>query len=398
MIKLPFKKSSSAKTPKFLTIDVSSDNVKCLAFYKENGHLKIVGSGKVLLEPGSVRNGVLIDLGQVIRSAEEALGLSKQNVEDEIKNAIVGVSSDLCLENVTTAKITRGVTLPITNREVENFSQKITDSSSQQIKEYKAQISGDREANFQLIASSVVYASLDGKRVEGLEEGAGQAVEMALYTAFCPTHHIGAVQKLGKRLKLNVLAISPINFALLKALKHTELEHNDLVLVQVGADFTNVGVAFGGAIIKNKSLPIGYKHFVSEIGRIMGLTYNEAAKVVQTHSRGALTPSESVVVQSCLEDVLAFWLQGFELIFTNFPGVKTFPSDLYLFGEGIQLPEIKAALDKNQWSAKLPFKSQPKIKEVQLADLTKVSDSTGALISPEWIPLAALSYIYEEVA
>jgi len=398
MIKLPFFKKATKKTPKFITLDISSSSIKCLAFYKEDGSLKIIGNGKASLEPGAVRNGIVIDFGPVVTAAQEAINIATLNAEDVIKNTIIGISSDICTENVTTAKITRGSTTPITLKEIENFNKKITDSAEIQVQNYYSQFKGDSDTELQMITSSVVYTKLDGDKVGSLEEQSGQSVEMALYTAYCPVHHIETIQKLGKKLKINILAVSPINFALLKTLKQSELESSDLVLIQVGSDFTNVGIVFGGAIIKNKSLHIGHKHFIDEISRIMGLTQIEAAKVVQTHSRGALSPSESVVVQNCLEEVLNFWLEGVELLFTDFSGVKTFAPHVFLSGEGVQLPEIEEALIKNPWMKNIPFRAPPKIQALLLSDLTKIADATGSVISQEWLPPAALSYIYEEVA
>jgi hypothetical protein len=95
--------------------------------------------------------------------------------------------------------------------------------------------------------------------------------------------------------------------------------------------------------------------------------------------------------------VLSIWLDGFELIFTNFTGVKTFAPHIYLFGEGVRLPEIEESLNKEPWTKKIPFKSPPKIQALTLDDMPKITDATGLVLSNEWLALAALSYIYEEV-
>ena len=397
MIKLPFLKKTSKKEPKFLTLDISSSSVKCLVFYKENGALKIIGSGKSYLETGAVRNGVVVDFDLVAIAAAEAIDIATQNVEEDVKNTIIGVSSDLCIENVTTAKITRGTDAPINEAETENFNQKIIDSATIQVQNYYSEVKGDSDTELQMITSSVVYNKIDNESVDNLDGKSGKIVEMALYNAFCPVYHIEAIQKLGKKLKLNVMAVSPVNFAVLKALKQSELESSDLVLAQIGADFTNVGIVFGGAIIKNKSLHIGHNHFVEELSRIMGLTPVEATKVLKSHSKGTLSPSESVVVQNCLGEVLDTWREGIELLFTDFTGVKTFASHVYLFGEGVQLPEIEEELTKSPWTKNIPFKSPPSIDVLLLNNLTKVADATGSVVSHEWVAPASLAYIYEEL-
>jgi hypothetical protein len=266
-----------------------------------------------------------------------------------------------------------------------------------QVQKYYSENKGDSDTELQMITSSIVYTKLDGELLDNLLEQEGKVVEIALYNAFCPIFHIDALQKLGKKLKLNILAISPINFSLLKALKKSELESSDLVLTQIGADFTNVGVVFGGAVIKNKSLHIGYIHYVEELARIMGLTKVEAAKVLKSHSNSTLSQSESVVVQNCLTDVLDNWRDGVELLFTDFSGIKTFASHIYLFGEGVQIPEIEDELSKSPWTKNIPFKSPPNIYVLLVSDLDKIADATGSVVSHEWVGVASLAYIYEEL-
>lgn len=398
MFKLPFFKKTSHKPPKFLSLEINAESIRCLAFYKEDGTVKIIGSGSEYLDEGLVRNGVIVDFDEVAEAAEQAINEATIDFEDNVRNVIIGVTSDLCLESVTTAKINRGsAQKPISKNEMETFQEKITESAHMQIQSNYAQYTGDPDLDFQLITTSVIYNKLNNEKVDILEEQTGKTMEMAMYTAFCPVYHVQTIQKLAKKLKLNILAISPENFAMLKALKHSELEDSDLVLTQVGADFTNVGVVFGGSIVTNQSLHLGKKHFVDEISRIMGLTYNEARKVLESHALGQLSQSESVVVQNCLSDVVDVWQEGLEMLFSEFTGVKTFAPYIYLFGEGTQLPEIEEALTKNPWMKSIPFKSPPSIQELALSDFDKIVDATGKINTTEWLAAAVLSYIYEEL-
>ncbi len=397
MIRLPFLRTASKKPSKFVTLDINSESVKCLAYYKEDGTIKVIGKGKEFLEPGGVRNGVIIDFEPVVQSAKEAIFLATQDIEEDVDDVIIGVTSDLCWESVTTAKINRGTSASITPGEVEEIQSKISESSQVQTQTNYAQATGDTEVDLHLITSSIIHTKLDGKKASSLEEQQGQTIEMALYTGFCPAHHVQSLRKLAKKLGLNILAISPENFALLKALRQTDKESTDLVLAQIGSDFTNIGVVFGGAIVANKSLHIGKKHFVEEISNIMGLTATESRKVLESHSRGKLSPSESVVVQNCLSDVLDIWLEGVELLFADFSGVKTFAPCIYLYGEGTQLPEIEEALTKTPWMKSIPFKSPPTIEEIEVGDFTKIADATGTVNTNDWAIPLVLAYIYEEV-
>jgi cell division ATPase FtsA len=399
MFKLPFFKKDTHKPPKYLSLELNAESVRCLAFYKEDGTIKIIGSGVEYLEEGVIRNGVIVDFDEASVAAEQAIREATMDSEDEVKNVIIGVTSDLCLESVTTAKINRSsAQKPISDNEIEAFQEKIVQSAHMQVQSNYANYTGDPEIDFQLITTSVIYSKIGEEKTEVLEGKTGNSLEMAIYTAFCPVYHVQNLQKLAKKLKLKILAISSENFALLKALKHSELEDSDLVLAQIGADFTNVGVVFGGSIVTNQSLHLGKKHFVDEISRIMGLTYNEARKVLESHALGQLSQSESVVVQNCLSEVVDVWQEGLEMLFSQFSGVKTFAPYIYLFGEGTQLPEIEEALTKNPWMKSIPFKSPPSIQELSLTDFDKIVDATGKVNNNDWLAPAVLAYIYEEVA
>ena len=79
-----------------------------MAFYSENGTKKVIGSAKELLEPGVVRNGVIIDFGAVVDATDKALEHATRDSGERVNNVVIGVTSDMCQENVTTAKISRG--------------------------------------------------------------------------------------------------------------------------------------------------------------------------------------------------------------------------------------------------------------------------------------------------
>ncbi len=397
MFKLPFLNKSLKKGAKYLTLELGYDSLRVLSFYKEDGATKIIGSAKEPVEPGCIRNGIIVDINEVIAALEKAVTKATLNIEDDVENIIIGVSSDVCIENVTTAKITRTSTNPITQKEIDEFEQKLLASAYIQVQNKFAENTGNTEEDFQLITSSLVHAKIDDKKITTLNNQKGQIVEMAMYTAYCPEYFIKSLQKMCKSVGLNILAIASVNFGLLKGLKSTEMENTDLVTINIGPDFTNVAVVFGGAIVASKSLHVGKRHLIEEVARKMGLTGEEAANVVNTHTRGELASSESVVVQDCMEEVLNLWLEGVELVFSDFSGVKTFAPHIYLFGVGIEIPEIEEKLNNSPWTKSIPFKAPPTLQLLHFSDLPKIADATGDIKTDEWIGPASLSYIFEEL-
>src|SRR5258708_6088571 len=105
MLKLPFGLNKSNDAFKFLTIDISSDSVKCLAFYKENGVNKIIGMGKQTVEQNAIRSGSIVEYEHVEQAVDDAIMQATEDLEEKVQQTIIGVGGDMCLGHMTTARV-----------------------------------------------------------------------------------------------------------------------------------------------------------------------------------------------------------------------------------------------------------------------------------------------------
>lgn len=386
MLKLPFLKKENLKENKILTLTISSTEVLCLCIYLEEIGNKIIGTGQKTLEPNCVRNGVILNFEEVLDAAKYAIEEATIEIEDEINNIIIGVNADISTQNVTTAKIKRSTNEPISNKDVIKYDQKIENAAVEKAYKSVLEQSGRNDIDLDLFYIDNVYTKIDNEFTETVLNQQGISIELAKYFAFCPTEHIKTLKKLSKKLKLNLVLIAPTEYALVKALNKTELESNDFVSINIGTDYTSVSVVFGGAVVSNKNMHIGYTHFLEQISQIMGISYEEAEKLIRSHNNGDLNQSESVVVQNCLEDVLKTWFEGLELLFTEFEKVKTFSNFIYVYGKGVAFTEIIEKLDSTPWAKSIPFKAPPQITVLESGAINTISDATGRVKNSYWIP------------
>lgn len=396
MVKLPFL-TSKRDINKFLTLDISSLNVKCLAFYQENGGVKIIGAGRKSLETGSVRGGIIIDDDDVSNAVEEAVYQAIQNTGESIGNVIVGINGDLCMGTMTTIRSKRGTREPITKKEIDTLYQKISEAAFIQVQNEYVENTGNIDEDLQNITSSIIYTKIDNKPVATLENEEGSVIETAVFNAYTPVYCIQSLQNLIKSAKLNLLAIGSEMYSLAKTLSVTSPNSPDFVLIDINDDATNVAVIFGNGILSTKSLSIGQFHFVEGISNRMGLTLGESEKILNSYIRNELTQSESSIVQRSLQDTLEIWICGIELLFSEFSGVKTFSPKIFLTGTGSDLPDLWNTITNEPWTKSIPFISPPDFKKLTFTDLIKISDATGRITSSEWIPNASLSIIYLEM-
>jgi cell division ATPase FtsA len=404
MFKLPQKlnlfKSKKVTYP-FFTIDIGSNAVKSAAFDLDEERpntLKLVGISKEMLEPNSVRAGNIVETSKVIESVDNALFKTVEGIDFEVSNAIFGISGDLCLCQITTVRINRGHNQEISQKEVDEINSKIIESAFAQAQNKLLKTTGVSEVELELITSSTIYAKVDDNKVNDLAGNSGYKIEQAFFTAFAPTHHLKKIQEIANALKLNIIAVAPNMYALVQSLR-TSFEDNvfDGVIMDIGSDKTDVGIVFGGGIIDTMTLNIGGEQFTNRLSEDTGITQLEAETKKHDYTFGNLQDNDHIRTENILNEVAGIWLDGIEILFSEFNGVKTFPTDVYITGGGSKLPLITEALDTNPWTKAIPFREPPEYKKISTKVFGFIHDVTGDSDQGEFVIPTALSVIYLEM-
>lgn len=398
-------KSKNQEKNGFLTIDIGSQTVKCLAFQRiidesDNTHsVKVVGIGKEWLEPWSVRSGHIIEIDKVTKALDAAIYKATENLEVDIDDVIFGVSGDACTCLVTTARALRDKPeKEIKGKELDKLEAKVANAAFTKIQERHAKKTGDPNGNMDLITTSIVYNKIDGETVTHLEGATGRDIEIALFTAFTPNYYLKTLEEIASMLNLNILAVTSNLYALSESLKRSKNNFElDGVLMDIGSDTTDIGVMFGGGIVTSESLDIGGSQFTKHVSASNGISYGEAEKLKYDYTYNKLADEEKEEVESSLVEATTLWLSGLEVLFTNFEGIKTFSPVLYVTGGGSKLPLINDFLENKPWTKSIPFKELPNFVTLTADDISHVLDTTGEADKEEYIVPLALSVIYLEV-
>lgn len=365
-----------------------------MSFYiDEQKMAKIIGVGCSQLEPLSVRGGIIVDRENVEMALSTAIDQATENFEDDIRNAVFGVNNDLSIELMTTAKSSLGRHGPIQKSDLDLIDQTILENALINARNEILENTGNAEADIDLVTSSNMHTKVNGKPTKDPMTLEGDTLEMAKFTAFTPSHHVKTLQKLAKRSGLNIAAVGSELFSFVNALNNDP----DYIIIDIESDFTKVGVIFGNGIVASKTLHVGADHFTKEISQKMGLSLKEAEKIKNSYIYGKLAQSETLLVQNSIHDTLNIWLDGIQLLFTEFSGVKTFASKIYLVGEGSKIPDLFEFISSEPWTKSIPFKAPPEFEKVRLENFAKIVDSTGEADTPDLIMPASLASIYLEI-
>jgi cell division ATPase FtsA len=397
MLKLPFLEKVSPDENRFLSININAKDVRCLAFYFDGDVFKIVGSGKVDLPEKSVRNGIVLDKDVVTKSLKEVVGKATGDLGGKLNRVILGLDGGETLGLATTVRLKRTTDGPIQREEVDELYSRIIDASRIQANNKVNQVTGNPEPELDIITTSEIYLKVEGQNVEILEGQRGKNIEACVYNAFAPSYHVNNLQNIIKKSGLSLIAIGSQMYTLVEWLKMPPRELNDLVVISVAEDSTDVGVVFGGGIISTKTLNIGYLHFLDSVKDRMGLSRNETENIFKTYNLGNLASSEAAVVKKCLSEPIRIWVSGLRLLFEDFSGVKTFAPKICLVGCGSQIPDILEALKNEEWTKTVPFKARPEFIKISLLDVQKVVDSTDKIKTDDWLYMCTAPIIYKEI-
>ncbi len=399
MVQLPFLSKSKDTEEKFLTLDICSTEVKCLAFYydTEENNLKIIGSGQKSLDQGAAKSGFIIDEDAIEMALEESIAQASQNLENPVNKVIISAPADLCHGLMTTVRAKRKKEKAIDKKELGDIYAKLRDAAFIQAQKDYLEITGDNNTELESIMETTVYAKTDNQLVKDLEGQKSTNIEMAIFNAFSPKIYLDNLQSIAKKTGLQILTIVPALYGIVQTILKTDHNLTDFVVLDISNDTTNAAVVFGKGIVSTKSLSIGMQHFTEGIMERMGLTYREADRLLKSYVKGQLTPSEGNIIRESLKDVIEVWLSGLELMFTEYTGVKTFPSKIFLTGIGAEIPELWSELTTEPWTKSIPFREPPIYQKMTFLEIKKLTDSTGKVSGAEWVSLAALSTIYTEM-
>jgi cell division ATPase FtsA len=397
MFNLPFLEKVDTDTNKFLSLNINARDIRCIAFYFDGNAFKIIGSGKSDLEEGCVRNGMIIDKDSVCEAIKKSVEKATENIEDKTRKTIVAIDGGITLGLTTTVRLKRTETDPIKPNEIDELYSRIMEASYIQAHNKVLQTTGDPDLELDSITTSDIYLRVDGQNVATLEGQHGEMIEAAVYNSFAPSFHVKSIQNIIKKSGLELIALGSQMYSIVNWINNSPKNILDFVLISVAEDSTDVGVIFGGGIISSKTLNIGYLHFVESIGLKMGLSTQEAQKILDMYNQGKLASSEVPVVKDCLKEILSVWIDGIKLLFEDFSGVKTFAPKVYLAGCGAEIPDIEEILKNEPWTKTIPFKADPDISKISFSDLTKVVNSTESVLNQDWIYTASASIIYKEI-
>ena len=362
-----------------VALDIGTEFVKALVAEIHDDEIRVIGVGRARQEVSDMHSGAIADIASVVQNCETALIEAEDQAEIQAKKAVIGIAGELVKGATNTIKYRRPQpNRPLDEAEMEFIIDKIQERAQLKAQREIALETGNQEAEIKLVNSAIVGIHIDGYKVSNPIGFQGKDVSIQIYTAFAPTVHIGAIERVANELALDLIAVAAEPFAVARSVVGSDSSSSfTAILADVGGGTTDIAVVNDGGVEGTKMFGIGGRSFTRTIAADLDLSFKDAEKLKLNIDNENLKPSVKKKVDAAIDKTLEVWLSGVELALSDFDNVDYLPNRILLCGGGSSLKKITEALKTRRWPEDLPFTKKPVVQYINPSDITGIVDETG---------------------
>ena len=221
------KQNEVAPDNHIVALDIGTEYVKALIAEIDGDDIKVVGVGRAHQEISDMHSGAIADIASVVKNCEDALIEAEDQAQIQAKKAVVGIAGELVKGATNTIRYRRPQpNRPLDEAEMEFIIDKIHERAQLKAQREIALETGNKEAEIKLVNSAIVGIHIDGYKVSNPIGFQGKDVAIQIYTAFAPTVHLGAIERVANELALDLIAIAAEPFAVARSVIGTDSASN----------------------------------------------------------------------------------------------------------------------------------------------------------------------------
>ncbi|HEX2142546.1 MAG TPA: cell division FtsA domain-containing protein [Candidatus Limnocylindria bacterium] len=382
--------------PALTALDVGTEFAKALVVGvgpDGNGGM-VRGSGRQRQGLTHMQSGTVADIDAVVENCRLALDAAEAQAGLRPSAAVIGIAGELVKGTTSTVTLRRDqAQRPLSEPELELLVQRVQATALDEAEQRIAWESGVERLEVRLVHAAIVEMKIDGYPVSNPVGFTGSQVELAVFNAFAPMVHLGALQAVAHRLGLHLLGVIAEPYAVATCLDPGEVGDAGAVFVDVGGGTTDVALVRRGGIAGTKMLALGGRAFTKGLAERFGLSFARAEALKLAAGTAELPEAvDRHELDAALAEDAAIWRRGVELMISDLAEGELLPARVYLCGGGAELPQVTAALAEDAWWKQLPFARRPQVLALGPRDVTGVLDATGSLGTPQDVTPMALAH------
>ena len=292
---------------------------------------------------------------------------------------MIGIAGELVKGFTTVVDQQRArADVPITDGELGKLIEGVQRQAMREAERSVTWETGLQSVDVHLVHAAIVGAWIDGYAVTNPIGFQGRNVRIAIFDAFAPLVHLGALQAVAAKLHMELIAVVAEPYAVARVLDSEQVRQGGALFVDVGGGTTDVALVRQGGIEGTRMFALGGRAFTKSIADRLELPFPRAEALKVDYARG-IAGDRSKDVREIVADDVAVWAAGVELVMEELAAGDLLPGRIYLCGGGSRLPEIRDALADDAFAANLPFARPPEVTILSPDQIETVRDETRLL-------------------
>jgi cell division protein FtsA len=373
-------------------LDVGTEFAKALVFEIEGGRGVVKGVGRKRQGLAHMQSGTVADISAVVDNCAVALQEAEEMAGFRPEQVVIGIAGELVKGFTTVVDQQRPkADLPISQPELGKLIEGVQRQAMREAERSVTWETGLQSVDVRLVHAAVVGAWIDGYAVTNPIGFQGRNVRIAIFDAFAPLVHLGALQTVAAKLELELVAVVAEPYAVARVLDSEQVRQGGALFIDVGGGTTDVALVRQGGIEGTRMFALGGRAFTKSIADRLELPFPRAEALKVDYARGIAGDREAEVREIVADDV-AVWAAGVELVMEELSAGDLLPGRIYLCGGGSRLPEIEAALRAERFWKRLSFARPPEVTVMGPGLIETITDATDLLVDQQDVTPLGLAY------
>jgi cell division protein FtsA len=373
-------------------LDIGTEFAKALVFEIEGGKGMVQGVGRKRQGLAHMQSGTVADISAVVDNCAVALQEAEEMAGFRPEQVVIGIAGEL-VKGFTTVHDQERLKpdVPITQAELGKLIEAVQRKAMGEAERSVTWETGLQSVDVRLVHAAVVGAWIDGYAVTNPIGFQGRNVRIAIFDAFAPLVHLGALQTVAAKLGMELIAVVAEPYAVARVLDSEQVRQGGALFVDVGGGTTDVALVRQGGIEGTRMFALGGRAFTKSIADRLELPFPRAEALKVDYARGIAGDREASVREIVTDDV-AVWAAGVELVMEELAAGDLLPGRIYLCGGGSRLPEIAEALSAEGFAKRLPFARPPEVAILAPEQIETIRDDTQLLEDQQDVTPMGLAY------
>jgi cell division protein FtsA len=381
----------------WLVLDVGTEFAKAVLIRASPEGPAVAGAGRQRQEYGDMEAGAVCNIAGVAQAAARAVAEATESAGRPVAvaGAIAGIGGAFVKGIVNQIRtVRRAPERPLNWEELSQLIRRGSGEARDKARQQLLQETNLSTLDIEPLNAAIVEIKIDGHRVTDPLGFQGRTVELAVFSAFAPLIHVGALRSIVRRLGLPFLAAVAEPYAVAAAALTDEACEFGALVVDVGGGTTDVALIQRGGIAGTRMLPMGGRAFTRTIASDLGIPLREAEERKLQASRGGAAGERAERIGALLEQDLEVWRTGVALTLSDLAGAELLPGRVALCGGGSGLAGLTAAVASLPALRQRAGTGEPEVVRLVAEDLPWPLDPERRLsgtqdVTPKSLALAA---------